>query len=125
MLVSSVGVAQVSHLCKLAIAGMETVSCKDLENENHGCCNMNDQEDSKDDSCCKDQVRYFQNKISGTVQEMYHSFPVDVVIITLLNPNFSITESSLLPSQNIFHNAWFPPGKSGRQLILSINSLLI
>lgn len=126
LLVSSIGVAQVSHLCKMALTEIDSRTCTEAENENHECCNMQNSEQSaqtSDDSCCKDQIKYYQNKVSGTVQEMYHSLPVEIIVITLLSHVISFSEIYI--SQSFFHNIEYPPGESGRQISLSINSLLI
>ncbi len=65
ILVSSVGIAQVTHICKLALTGMEKVPCEDESADLHSCCSN---EQSADESCCSNKIAVFKSEITSTTQ---------------------------------------------------------
>lgn len=65
ILVSSVGITQVTHICKMALTGMEKVPCQDESADIHQCCST---EQAADESCCSNNIAVFKSEITSTTQ---------------------------------------------------------
>lgn len=59
VLVSTIGIAQVTHFCNMAISSIEKVSCE----QKHKCC------DSADDSCCVPVYKYYHSDIATVISK--------------------------------------------------------
>jgi hypothetical protein len=95
VLASSVGVAQVSHICKLALAGKEQQSCKTETTGDHACCaDQADQTQSPEkDPCCSNEVKVFSQEVISTVPATGKTLPVEVAVISLITaPLFPVDE---------------------------------
>ncbi|MDQ3050711.1 MAG: hypothetical protein M3Q95_07490 [Bacteroidota bacterium] len=126
MMVNAVGIAQVSHICKLAIAGIEKVDCGTSESENHDCCKetpvTGETQQPKTTDCCTDVIKYFQQKLTTTLQPALKIQPLisciifDVVQIPDVF-SFNLPVSADETVENI--------GKSGKNLIIALQTFLI
>ncbi len=93
MLVSSFGIAQVSHVCKMALSGV-TTEYREVENPSHPCCAKTDEglcSTESTEPCCSTQVKYFHNEIFSTTQEHASNKIIQVCEIDLL-PHFNYSE---------------------------------
>lgn len=73
LLISSSGIAQVSHICKRALAGTEKINCEDQPLKDHDCCKkkapLQGRKTVQKPGCCSTTVKFFVNKIQTTVNE--------------------------------------------------------
>jgi hypothetical protein len=94
MTISIVGIAQVSHFCKMEIFMDENCS-KSMD-----CCNEEDEEQS----CCSTEIDFYQAELSPVLSEINNFFitikEVDVVVFGSLNTS----RSSVLTT----HKTWRP-----------------
>ena len=125
MLVSSVGVAQVTHICKMALAGMEKYDCGDSDMDEHACCLefpavANPAE--TDENCCTDEIKYFQNNIDGTLQESLKANSLMVGFVMLLHHHFVFSEVfNLLITEEV----WAEFYETGKQTLIFHQTFLI
>ncbi|MBL0343563.1 MAG: hypothetical protein IPP71_23535 [Bacteroidetes bacterium] len=71
MLVSTLGIAQVSHICKMALAGKENAACKSFSADKHACCQKTTSDIAEklpfEPECCKDVVKIYVIKVVTTL----------------------------------------------------------
>ncbi len=79
ILVSSVGIAQVTHICKMALTGMEKVPCEDESADLHSCCST---EQAADESCCSNKIAVFKSEITSTTQPVLTA-PIPAILALL------------------------------------------
>lgn len=88
VLISSTGIAQVSHICKRALSGVQKMNCGDQPLKNHDCCKKEapSQGDKtfQDPGCCTNSVKFFVNKIQTTVNEQLQLENCSLVVFKLL-----------------------------------------
>ena len=86
VLTSSVGVTQVSHICKLALSGIEKKSCAEEPTDDHSCCRAETEEsnNSDEDPCCSNEVKVFSQEVISTVPGLGKSLPFDAAEISLI-----------------------------------------
>lgn len=86
VLASSVGVAQVSHICKLALAGMEQKSCSTDQADEHACCREESEKGSNetDDPCCTNEVKVFSQEVISTPPVSGKTLAVEATEISLI-----------------------------------------
>lgn len=96
VLTSSVGIAQVSHICRMALAGMEQNACSENITDEHPCC-MDDAapvSGSKEDPCCSNQVKVFSQKVISTVPGTGNPVSFEAREISLLTYPVLFAESA-------------------------------
>lgn len=103
ILVSGIGVAQVNHICKMALQGLEKVSCSIDSSQ---CCGKASEE-PKESACCSNEIKVFRNDHTTYVQELQNDLPLEVAVMELF--------CSLLPLTD----------KNGFQLITDIPDSLV
>ena len=96
VLISSTGIAQVSHICKRALSGVEKISCEVQLLNNHDCCKkeapIQDGKTFQDPGCCTNSVKFFVNKIQTTVNEQLQFENSSLAVFKLLfDPTFLIS----------------------------------
>lgn len=126
MMVSSFGIAQVTHICKLALAGMEEVSCNAFSSDEHSCCVPVDtkQDSPATEPCCTNTIKYFQNKVVTVIQEFFTIQDLNVAEVYLF---FNFNFYNLVATGNTVEFATdFPPEQpGGRFIIISNQNFLI
>lgn len=90
ILVSGIGVAQVNHICKMALEGLEKVSCAV---DNSRCCSKADDE-QKESACCSDEIKVFRNDNTTFVQEFQNDLPVEVAVMDLFCSLLPVTDEN-------------------------------
>lgn len=106
MLLSIVGISQVTHICKMAVAGIELQGCKDESTGQHPCCKSEtgSQQKSSEEECCKDIVKYYQQKVNTILQapikmleqHFFICFHNNVASEIIIDTPFSYTGNFLL-----------------------------
>ena len=86
VMVSTIGIAHVTHFCSMAISSMGQKSCEQA----HQCC---DPSDSTDDSCCIPVYKYYHSEIASVISKPMA--PVTPAFSDLFFVSFS---SSCIPS---------------------------
>lgn len=118
MIISSFGIAQVSHICTMALSGNEKIACESENNSKHACCTMpvnSNKKKAMQGDCCKDVVKYYQIKIVTILSAFLNLQNLDIAQILLffhpviVSGHFEIILFDRTPE--------FPPGGTGRQLI--------
>lgn len=118
MIISFFGIAQVSHICSMALSGTEKSVCESENSLKHACCTKSDERKKKEalpGNCCKDVVKYYQIKIVTILSAFLNFQNLDVAqILLFFHPavaagHFEIILFDKTPE--------FPPGGTGRQLI--------
>lgn len=126
MMVSSFGIAQVSHICKLALAGMEEVACNPSESGEHPCCSTIDvsKESASSEPCCTNTIKYFQNKVVTVIHEFFTIQDLNVAQVYLF---YNTNAFNLIASASIAEfSTDFPPEQpSGRFILISNQTFLI
>ncbi len=126
MMVSSFGIAQVSHICKLALAGMEEVACNSSDSDDHPCCETIDFKENSltSDPCCTNTIKYFQNKVVTVVHEFFTIQDLNVAEVYLF---FNINSFNLVASEisNVFATDFPPEQLGGRFILISNQTFLI
>ena len=126
MMVNTVGIAQVSHFCKLAAGGKEQGDCHKTTTEIPPCCPSETGCDkpvsSKNSDCCTDVIKYFQQKVNTTLQPSVKVYVLNFFISLLIIPVPlpEITEFTSFINKDDFYT-----GKTGKSIILDIRTLLI
>ena len=125
LFVNAIGITQVSHICSMATSpknwdGIQTSDC-----ESHNCCPEDENAASsspESEDCCKDVVKYFQQKVNTTLNPLFKIQPALAVISHFLyaeklagQTNFS----TVLPEIN------FSPHDTGKSILISKQSFLI
>ncbi len=125
-MVSSFGVAQVSHICKLALEGKEVKACEELESgERHCCSSMDSSEESEsEEPCCTNTIKYFQNKMVTVIHQFFTIQDINVAEVFLF---FNINQFNLVVTES--HVEFFtevPPDRNvGRFILISKQTFLI
>lgn len=88
ILVSGIGVAQVTHICKMALSGMEKVSCSV---DGSQCCGK-DSSEQKKSACCSNEIKVFRNDHTTFVQELQNDLPVEVAVMELFCSLLPLTD---------------------------------
>lgn len=126
MMVSSFGIAQVSHICKLALSGMEEVTCGPFESGEHPCCSTIDSNENAATSepCCTNTIKYFQNKVVTVIHEFFTIQDLNVAEVYLF---FNTNSFYLVAIENITEFSMdFPPDQTiGRFILISNQTFLI
>jgi accessory colonization factor AcfC len=124
MIVNSVGISQVTHICKLAVDGIEKTNCPSGCGS-HLCC-TEDKDGQKENlqnvDCCTSIIKYYHQNITTTLKQFYKIQPINVFIslFTSLIPDVAVAlNTSFFREQVFFHE------KSGRSIIIDIRSILI
>lgn len=119
ILVSSVGVAQVTHICNLALAGMEKAPCEDESSDLHSCCST---DQAADESCCSNKIAVFKSEITSTTQPVLTApIPAILALLELFQfyPETSISfECNRVPDIYAF-------GSYSQPIFIEFRSLLI
>jgi hypothetical protein len=126
MVINAVGVAQVSHICKMAVTGMDSQHCKKTQPKPHPCCH-NDKanalpEKSKDSDCCKKVIKYYHQNLNTTLQS---SIKIQLLNFFISIFAFTFPAAGLSLSPLISLNKFFPDIRCGKTIIIDIQSLLI
>jgi hypothetical protein len=126
MMVSSFGIAQVTHICKLALAGMEEVSCNSLSSDEHSCCAPVDTRENSPSAepCCTNTIKYFQNKVVTVIHQFFTIQDLNVAEVYLFfNTNF---HNPVTTGNKVEFATDFPPEQpGGRFILISNQSFLI
>lgn len=94
VLTSSVGVTQVSHICQLALAGMEKQSCKTESSDDHACCSNEAENESgeTDDPCCTNEIKVFSQEVISTPPATGKTLAMEATEISLIAFPLSLIE---------------------------------
>ncbi len=125
MIVNAVGIAQVSHICKLAVTGMEAPKCSDDLEETHACCNTESEQLgflAKKNNCCTDVVKYYHQKINTTLQSVL-KLNIQNFYISLFT--YPVPKPVLTTITNFFSDVYFIPVQTGTSIVINLHSLLI
>ncbi len=124
MMVNAVGIAQVSHICKMAVAGIEKNGCHNSTQDIPPCCSSEQEnEDQSDDSgCCANVVKYYHQKVTTTIQQNYKIQPLSF-FISLFVALVPAVESSQIFSS--FYEFDHPFEKNGKSIIIDLQTFLI
>ncbi len=126
MMINAVGVAQVSHICKLAIAGIEKADCGSSNSENHSCCDAapeaSDFNQPESADCCTDVIKYFHQKLTTTLQPALKIQPlISCITFHIVQiPDVPVTDHPFYYGEPV-ENA----GRSGKNLIIDLQTFLI
>jgi hypothetical protein len=124
MMVNAVGIAQVSHICKMAVIGMEKEGCHKSSKETPPCCNTEAGQEKNDEEpdCCTDVVKYYHQKVTTTLQQSFKVQPliffISLFVILVPEPESSLGHSLLSASVHLFE-------KTGKSIIIDLQTLLI
>jgi hypothetical protein len=120
LLFSTVGIAQVTHLCRMTSATYEKVKCKKIS-PGKDCCNKLPAHDREKNPCCYNIVKVFQTNLK-VVLKNFAGLTVFRHVATINIIAFKVTADSVkILSSSFLH----PPGFSGRYIVLSYGSMLI
>lgn len=119
ILVSTVGIAQVTHICKLALTGLEKVPCTDVSTDSHQCCS---EEDTSDDSCCSDKIAIFKSEITSTTQPVLTA-PMPAILA--LFESFQLYPESCISLESSRIQMDLLPGISSEPIFIEFRNLLI
>jgi len=121
MMVNAVGIAQVTHICKMAVAGIEKADCTANPLDKHPCCS-NEKKSPSEQDCCKNIIKYYHQKVNTTFQPSYKIHSLNFFISLLVIP-FKVTHGDdVTPS---FGMLPIPIEKTGQSIILDLQTFLI
>ena len=125
MMVNAVGIAQVSHICKMAVVGMEKGSCHKSSKEIPPCCSSQSGNEQNDDEsgCCTDVVKYYHQKVTTTLQQNFKApqpliFFIPIYISLVPEPESRLDHSLLGGPVYLFE-------KTGKTIIIDLQTFLI
>ena len=126
MAVNAVGIAQVSHICKMAVSGLEADKCNTIPGATHPCCKApkttENQSKQSEEGCCKNVIKYYHQKVNTTLQQTLKVHPLNF-FISLFFVSVAIPEARVFT--NFTASRVFLLPKSGKNIILDIQSFLI
>ena len=117
MTINAFGIAQVSHICKMAADQVTLSTCDDGDCGTHDCCPV-----AAGENCCTDVVKYYRQQVNTTVHPVIKLQP-DPAIVTLLISFISESESLEVPCLPVLlHDTGINTGKS---ILFETHNLLI
>ena len=123
MLVSSSGIVQVTHICKMSLAKHKITACNDNSADAHSCCKLPVKKQASGSGCCNTIIKFYVNK-AVTILNEKSDFKICKVPENLMYRYNQI--GSIFSSENfIIYDPEFPPDAIGKQKIISISSFLI
>lgn len=125
MFINAVGVAQVSHICKLAVAGMEETSCSSETAKTHPCCNTDLELEgilSANNNCCTDIIKYYHQKVNTTIQSALKINLQNFFISLFVYP---VPEPVLLTDKKFLNDAHFIFEHPGTSILIDLQTFLI
>ena len=117
MTVNAFGIAQVSHMCKMAASQVTSSGCDDNEcNSDNDCCPVASNED-----CCTDVVKYYRQKVNTTLNPVFKLHP-EPALVTLLLTLIPEPEAYLNTRISAFEYLTRNPG---RHILIETHTFLI
>ena len=117
MTINAVGIAQVTHICKMAASQVSMKTCDDGDCGTSDCCPV-----STEDECCSDVVKYYRQQVSTTLHSAIKLQP-DPAIVTLLVSYIPEAEKFISP---VVPFLFFDTGLStGKSILFETHRLLI
>jgi len=124
---TSIGIAQVSHICRMALANQKEQSCTSSASKaTHECCkDFARMATPKKKDCCSTEIRYYHNSILSTLPE-FQNVSDFIALHELIFPDsykFNILSADNFSSYRDYN----PPFRKSIDLpiFISIQSFLI
>ena len=117
MTINAIGIAQVTHMCKMAASQVTSTGCKDEGCGEHECCPVASNED-----CCTDIVKYYRQKVNTTLNPVFKLFPEPALVTLLI---------SFIPEPEAYNNSCVPSheflvrNNPGRLVLIEKHTFLI
>jgi len=125
VLASTIGIARVSHFCKMNQESSCEQSCHPAQNSPEKCCDEPVAAFNEGNDCCQSTIKLYQQKLITLVKEIEFKF---FSLTKDLPSNIIIFSTELFPDKHnsgIFCSHGFPPGESGNSINLLCGKFLI